>query len=832
VSIDSTADLLFRIGADSSDAESNIQRFRAVFGKNLGDMQSDFEAWSTKMFGTLSTPAGIATAGGAVLAAGIVAAGAAAIHAADQYAHYVEEIDQASKRTGIATETLSAMKVGAESTGVSFDTLTRGLGLFEVAVGKANQSEATRVKLAGELHVSTQQVADGEKNIIPLLEAVMDNFKNSASAVDRATMARQAFGRSGLEMQAFLGGGSEAMRLFAERAKELGVVIGQDDVRAVRENKLAVVEWKEELEGVEIAIGRHVLPSLTAMVEMTLAGAKTLFSWKGAGEMLAATTGNIGPLMATFATNVGEIDAHIKGIIATMKAGGDGAELAATPKKTMEAYRGLSDLLDQIKEKMIGTEEGQAAAEAARLWAEALQRINEAKDKFLKAHPSDTKAQGMFDAEMADAQEAVELIPVLYQQMVDKITAKRSDALAKKSEQISAAGTMEMIHRLAADQQAMDALDKRLHAEAAITVEGQKAAFNAKMDQMDAEYQVKADYETKYAAKIAEVRKAGLEKIDRDAAAAFATEMSQLQGRLSQIEKTHETSQERIENQYAVDVEKYDAAEEKKTLEAKQSNAQRALIAQQYAAIRAALLKKEGTDLQTLHNSQGWQGIFGAEFAATIKRDEELSKEWADSQQRSHLAVRMSLESLKEMAQDTFGAMAQGEASAIMGAIVYGKNVKQAMEEAAKGVLASLAAQAAVKAIFALAEAAVMAATGDEAGAAQELEAAALYGSVAAASAIAGRAIPSGQGGGAGAAGGGGGYRSSSGAGASTGSGSGADMGTAANMGGKHVTVNVYGHIYGTSGVAEFAGLLNDAVLNGDVPLTATNTKTGVQVIR
>jgi hypothetical protein len=35
---DSTADLLSRIGADSSDAESNIQRFRAVFGKNFGEM--------------------------------------------------------------------------------------------------------------------------------------------------------------------------------------------------------------------------------------------------------------------------------------------------------------------------------------------------------------------------------------------------------------------------------------------------------------------------------------------------------------------------------------------------------------------------------------------------------------------------------------------------------------------------------------------------------------------------------------------------------------------------------------------------------------------------
>jgi len=40
----------------------------------------------------------------------------------------------------------------------------------------------------------------------------------------------------------------------------------------------------------------------------------------------------------------------------------------------------------------------------------------------------------------------------------------------------------------------------------------------------------------------------------------------------------------------------------------------------------------------------------------------------------------------------------------------------------------------------------------------------------------------------------------------------------------------VYGHVVGTSGVAEFAGMLNDAVMNSDVQLTATNTKTGVQV--
>jgi hypothetical protein len=47
---------------------------------------------------------------------------------------------------------------------------------------------------------------------------------------------------------------------------------------------------------------------------------------------------------------------------------------------------------------------------------------------------------------------------------------------------------------------------------------------------------------------------------------------------------------------------------------------------------------------------------------------------------------------------------------------------------------------------------------------------------------------------------------------------------------GPHITVNVYGHVVGTSGVAEFAGMLNDAVLNQGVTLTATNTTTGRQI--
>src|ERR1017187_3326209 len=483
------------------------------------------------------------------------------------------------------------------------------------------------------------------------------------------------------------------------------------------------------------------------------------------------------------------------------------------------------------------TEDAKATADLARqLLAQKEQTLDIRREEW-NAQVDGTRDELAKEGQLSVAHLAQ--LAELRQAGLEKITrveaaamAKRGEELAKLAQKNSNRWLTDLVKEGAERVKIDEELQAHLIKDEAATVEGRKAALNSRIDIMREGFAERVKLNDWEEAQIAALRAAGAAKIDREAEAAGQTELAQLERQRQQIERTHETSQERIEGQYATDVAEFDAAEKKKLLTLAQDEAGSTATVAAYAAIRAALLIKEQSDLQTLHNSQGWQGIFGAEFAATIKRDEELSKEWADSQQRSHLAVRMSLESLKEMAQDTFGAMAQGEASAIMGAIVYGKNVKQAMEEAAKGVLASLAAQAAVKAIFALAEAAVMAATGDEAGAAQELEAAALYGSGAAASAIAGRAIPSGQGGGAGAAGGGGGYRSSSGAGASTGSGSGADMGTAANMGGKHVTVNVYGHIYGTSGVAEFAGLLNDAVLNGDVPLTATNTKTGVQVIR
>ena len=65
MSLDSTANLLFTIGANTDDAQGNIQAFRSLLGKSLSDIGGDFDDWKTKVLGDISTVEGAMMAGGA-----------------------------------------------------------------------------------------------------------------------------------------------------------------------------------------------------------------------------------------------------------------------------------------------------------------------------------------------------------------------------------------------------------------------------------------------------------------------------------------------------------------------------------------------------------------------------------------------------------------------------------------------------------------------------------------------------------------------------------------------------------------------------------------------
>ena len=70
MAIDSSAELLFNIGANTDDAESNILRFRTLMGKDLSDLTGEFDAWAGKLVGDLGTVKGALIATSALMGRG------------------------------------------------------------------------------------------------------------------------------------------------------------------------------------------------------------------------------------------------------------------------------------------------------------------------------------------------------------------------------------------------------------------------------------------------------------------------------------------------------------------------------------------------------------------------------------------------------------------------------------------------------------------------------------------------------------------------------------------------------------------------------------------
>ena len=183
---------------------------------------------------------------------------------------------------------------------------------------------------------------------------------------------------------------------------------------------------------------------------------------------------------------------------------------------------------------------------------------------------------------------------------------------------------------------------------------------------------------------------------------------------------------------------------------------------------------------------------------------------------------------IASLASDKFS---KGMGAAITQAVVYGDSIGKAMERAAKAVLASLAEQAAVKALYSLATYFLDIAIHDPKGAVAALTAAEMFGAVAVGAGAVAAAIPGGHGGRGGgyAAGPSGARRSAGSSGSSGSSGSGGVSGQQLVPGGNLPAApqngNLVIHVVGEQGAADWmAKVISTAVLQGGTQLSASHT--------
>lgn len=166
------------------------------------------------------------------LGRGMAAAGAAITGAMalsiKSAADMADEVQKASDKTGIATESLSALKFAAEQSGIGFTQLEKALARQSRAASEAQQGIETYADVYKELGVSVEDaegnLKDGETLFLDTAEA-LSQVENASK---RAALAQDIFGGAGARLLPLMLNGADGIRQMTDRARELGFTFDEE----------------------------------------------------------------------------------------------------------------------------------------------------------------------------------------------------------------------------------------------------------------------------------------------------------------------------------------------------------------------------------------------------------------------------------------------------------------------------------------------------------------------------------------------------------------------------------------------------------------------------
>ncbi len=806
---DSTAGILFNINANADDATSNVAKFRTLLSKDLSDIGAEFDSWSTKIFGEMTTMTAVTTAGLAAIAAGAVALTSALVSATEKYIEYASEIGKASRLTGITAENMSVLRYAAQQTGTDFGQVEKALEKFAVATVQAASGSGTAAQAFKGLGINASDVANGQKDLWSLFGKVSDSLHDNATSVQRTTAMHELFGRQGAQTNRVVASGSAALKKYAEAAEKAGMILNTKLLAETGAYKAQLRDLQAQQQAFDLEMGQAFLPLMQQWNALWLAILQTVKDTFSSD----AATANKTNVLDNYEIQMKRLDKIKADSIARAKAEeeqnkkeqlGIVNQAEAVAQLSQEWY-GLSGIMESLQAKIAAGDGPLAklAEEMHHYWFETDKAIEE-----LQKLQSEGKITGeTFDREYAKLMQIPAALDKIQQQTRDKIIEGQIVELEKEQDALANA------HRQLVDKLDTYAADEWSH---------RRAAFVKEYDSLVHEMEQKAKLTEADEKLLVQIRAAGLEKIHRDQQEAFLKEIVALQEQTKSVVAEAMTQRQKLEFEYEESLVKYSQIEEQKALKTAQSEAEANTIRELYARNRTLLTEKYNRDLQTLVNSQGWQGVFGAYFAQELKNNEVLMRQWAQSSNQSLLMVKVTMEALRQTGRQAFAEFAQGMGSGIAQAIVYSTSIGQAMRAALASTLESIAARSLMQAIYATGLGFLDLAEGDDAGATAAFTSAAIFGSIGAVAAIAGRAVAPPQGG------------ASTGASASSSSSTsaaGAVAGTSAASPGPTVILYVQGHVIGTSGVQQLTDIINQAVYGNDVKLYASHAaSTGAQL--
>lgn len=242
-------DLLMRTGSFETDSKRAEKRMRDLnkaandVGRAIG---SGFKTAATQLLAFTGVAIGLDSA---------VSSLKNAIDSADQ-------LRDASIRLGIGVETLSAYRYAAQQTGTDLEELNKGILRLAKNAQNALDPKSRQSRLFEALGIDKDSLSDLDK----LIPQIADRFNDMADGATKAALAQELFWRSGANLTEFLNQGSEGLKRFEDRARELGVIISQDTANAADEFNDKLADLKTAGQGLALQVAEQLMPALSQLI--------------------------------------------------------------------------------------------------------------------------------------------------------------------------------------------------------------------------------------------------------------------------------------------------------------------------------------------------------------------------------------------------------------------------------------------------------------------------------------------------------------------------------------------------------------------------------------
>ena len=154
----------------------------------------------------------------------------------------VNEIVDASTRSGIATDTLAGLRLAAEGSGKSFSDLERGLDNFSKKIVDANKDTSQSAKEFLALGINVKDANGNLRSSNDVFNETIKRLSRVEDATQKNAIAMKLFGRSGRAL--IQSGALESLDDFVGKAKELGIALDEDGVQKAAEFQRGMADLK------------------------------------------------------------------------------------------------------------------------------------------------------------------------------------------------------------------------------------------------------------------------------------------------------------------------------------------------------------------------------------------------------------------------------------------------------------------------------------------------------------------------------------------------------------------------------------------------------------